>query len=457
MDTKNFNINRRYFLKGATAAMVLSSFGAYGIELMHRTKPLRVGLIGTGWYGKSDLFRLMQVVPVEVISICDVDHRLLTEAASLIQQRQKSAKAPRLYKDYRKMLAEKDLDIVIIGTPDHWHALQTIEALKSGAHVYVQKPISVDVVEGEAMLAAARKYNKVVQVGTQRKSTPHLIDAKKNIVDAGLLGKVSHVEMCCYYHMRANGNPPVEAVPEYLDYEMWTGPAPLRPYDGLPHTRWWRTFMEYGNGIMGDMCVHMLDTVRWMLALDWPKKISSTGGIYVQKDGKSNIADTQTAIFEFEDLNCVWQHRSWGSPADPEYPWSFKIYGEKGTLMGSTMKYDFVPYGEGEKIHKDVVYEKEKYPEDLTEKGIELNAAPATRLHFLDFLAAIDKNTLPIADIREGHISTASCILANLAMETGRPLVYDPKNIVVVNDAEATALLQREYRAPWKHPHPDDF
>src|SRR5690606_31952827 len=314
--------------KGATAAMVLSSFGAYGIELMQRTKPWRVGLIGTGWYGKSDLFRLMQVAPVEVVSICDVDHKLLTEAANLIKQRQKSAKAPRLYKDYRKMLAEKDLDIVIIGTPDHWHALQTIEALKSGAHVYVQKPISVDVVEGEAMLAAARKYNKVVQVGTQRKSTPHLIDAKKNIVDAGLLGKVSHVEMCCYYHMRANGNPPVETVPEYLDYEMWTGPAPLRPYDGLPHTRWWRTFMEYGNGIMGDMCVHMLDTVRWMLALDWPKKISSTGGIYVQKDGKSNIADTQTAIFEFEDLNCVWQHRSWGSPADPEYPWSFKLYGE---------------------------------------------------------------------------------------------------------------------------------
>ncbi|MCM4169097.1 Inositol 2-dehydrogenase/D-chiro-inositol 3-dehydrogenase [Arenibacter antarcticus] len=457
MDQNIFNINRRHFLKGTTAAMVLSSFGAYGFELMHRAKPWRVGLIGTGWYGKSDLFRLMQVTQVEVISICDVDRKLLTEAATLISQRQQSRKTPRMYGDYRNMLAEKDLDIVIIGTPDHWHALQTIEALKSGAHVYVQKPISTDIVEGEAMVAAARKYNKIVQVGTQRKSTPHLIDAKKNIVDAGLLGKVSHVEMCCYYHMRANDNPPIQSIPEYLDYEMWTGPAPLRPYDGLPHTRWWRTFMEYGNGIMGDMCVHMLDTVRWMLALDWPKQISSTGGIYVQKEGKSNIADTQTAIFEFEELNCVWQHRSWGTPADPEYPWSFKLYGEKGTLMGSTMKYDFIPHGEGKKIHMDVVYEKEKYPEDLTEKGIELNAAPATRGHMLDFLTAIDQNTLPIADIREGHISTASCILANLSMATGRPLIYDPHKIIVVNDQEATALLQREYRAPWKHPHPKDF
>ena len=438
MKTKSFNLNRRHFLKGATAAAVLSSFGSYGFELMYRDKPWRVGLIGTGWYGKSDLFRLIQVANVEVVSLCDVDSNLLNEAASLVALRQKSGKKPRLYSDYRKMLAEKDLEIVLIGTPDHWHALQCIEALQAGAHVYVQKPISVDVMEGEAMVAAARKYNKVVQVGTQRKSTPHLIEAKKNIVDAGLLGKVSHVEMCCYFHMRANGNPPVETVPDFLDYEMWTGPAPYRPYDGLPHKRWWRTFMEYGNGIMGDMCVHMLDTVRWMLDLGWPNSITSTGGILVQKDGKSNIADTQTALFEYDDLTCVWQHRSWGTPADPEYPWSFKLYGEKGTLSGSTMQYDFVPEGDGKPIHMDVVYEKEKYPEDVTEKDIELNAAPATRLHMLDFLAAIDAGTRPVADIEEGHISTASCILANLSMEAKRPLIYNPADRIVVGDPELT-------------------
>lgn len=453
METKIFNINRRQFIKGATASLALSSLGTYGFELLYRDKPWRVGLIGTGWYGKSDLFRLIQVANIEVVSLCDVDSNLLSEAAQMVSQRQKSGKKPRTYSDYRKMLAEKDLDIVLIGTPDHWHALQAIEALKSGAHVYVQKPISVDVLEGEAMVAAARKYNRVVQVGTQRKSTPHLIHAKKNIVDAGLLGKISHVEMCCYFHMRANGNPPLEPVPNFLDYDMWTGPAPLRPYDGLPHKRWWRTFTEYGNGIMGDMCVHMLDTVRWMLQLGWPSRISSIGGIYVQKEGKSNIADTQTAIFEFDGLNCVWQHRSWGTPADPEYPWSFKLFGEKGTLSGSTMQYDFVPFGDGEKLHMDVVYEKEKYPEDLTEKDIELNAAPATRLHMLDFLAAIDKGTRPVADIEEGHISTASCILANMSMAVKRPLIYDPQKKIVLNDTAATALLQRAYRDPWLHPY----
>lgn len=452
---KQFYINRRNFLKSSGATLAWSALGARGLDLIFQDTPWRVGLIGTGWYGKNDLFRLMQVAPVDVISLCDPDQNLLLEAAGLVSQRQKSGKTPRLYNDYRKMLAGGDLDIVIIVTPDHWHALQTIDALKAGAHVYIQKPISVDVLEGEAMVAAARKYNRVVQVGTQRKSTPHLIHAKEHIVDTGLLGKVSHVEMCCYFHMRANGNPEVQEVPEFFDYEMWTGPAPLRPYDGLPHTRWWRTFMEYGNGIMGDMCVHMLDTVRWMLNLGWPKRISSTGGIYVQKDGKSNIADTQSAVFEYDELNCVWQHRSWGTPANPDYPWSFTLYGDKGTLWGSTMQYDFVPHGDGDPKHMDVVYEKEKYPEDLTEDRIELNAAPATRLHMLDFLDSIKHDKLPVSDIEDGHISTASCILANISMELGgRPLIYNPTSRMVEGDPEATRLLARKYRGSWQHPDP---
>lgn len=255
--------------------------------------------------------------------------------------------------------------------------------------------------------------------------------------------------------MRANGNPPEQKVPEFFDYEMWTGPAPLRPYDGLPHKRWWRTFREYGNGITGDMCVHMLDTVRWMLDLGWPIRISSHGGIFVDKDGKSNISDTQSAVFEYDNLNCNWQHRTWGNPNDADYPWAFKIYGEKGVLKGDVMKAEFVPVDGGDTIRFDVLYEKEEYPEDLTEKDIELHAAPATRRHMIDFLNAIQNNTKPVADIEQGHISSASCILANLSMDLKRPLTYDPISRTVLNDPEATALLQREYRGDWKHPHPE--
>jgi predicted dehydrogenase len=445
-------INRRHFIKGASAALAFATLRANGMDFLRPPAPRRVALIGTGWYGKGDLFRLMQVAPVEIVALCDVDKHQLNEAAQMIGQRASSQKKPKLYGDYRNLLNEQKPDIVLIGTPDHWHALQTIAALKAGAHVYVQKPISTDVMEGEAMVAAARQYHKVVQVGTQRRSTPHLIDAKKNIVDAGLLGKISHVEMCCYYHMRNNSNPPLQAIPDFLDYEMWTGPAPLRPYDGLPHRGWWRAFMEYGNGIMGDMCIHMFDAVRWMLNLGWPKRVSSTGGIYMPNPGKSNIADTQSALFEYDNLNCIWQHRTWGTPDDPQYPWAFKIYGEKGTLCASVMQYDFIPDGNGQKIHRDVVLEKEKYPADVTEPNIEIHTAPATRGHMLNFLDAIDRNIKPVADIEQGHISTASCIMANMSMKLGRPLSYDPVKKEIIGDAEATKLLQRPYRGPWQHP-----
>jgi predicted dehydrogenase len=439
-----FNINRRHFLQTAAAAAALAALPSRGADALDiaNGKTRRVGLIGAGWYGPSDLWRLIQVAPTEVVAICDPDRNMLHNAVEIASQRQKSHNKPHTYNDYREMLKEHELDIVLIGSPDHWHTLQAIAALEAGADVYLQKPISVDVLEGEAILAAARKHKRVVQVGTQRKSTPHLIEAKRQIVDSGLLGKVGHVEMCCYFPMRANGNPPVQPVPNFFDYEMWAGPAALRPYDGLPHRRWWRTFMEYGNGIVGDMAVHMFDTVRWMLKLGWPKRISSTGGIYVQKEGKSNIADTQTATFEYDGFNAVWQHRTWGTSPDPDYPWALFIYGERGTLKASTMRADFTPLGGSAKpIHFDCVFEREKYPEDVSEVDIELNAAPATRRHMLDFLAAIDQRSRPMADIEEGHISTASCILANTAMKLGRPLVYD-----------ATRILSRPYRAPWDRP-----
>ncbi len=446
-------MNRRQFLKKSSAAALTLSAASYAATTFAAEKPRRVGLIGAGWYGKSDLWRLIQVAPIEVVSICDVDKRMLAAAVEIASQRQKSKKKPRTYGDYREMLKEKDLDIVLVGSPDHWHALHAIAAMESGAEVYCQKPISRDVSEGEAMLDAARQHQRVVQIGTQRKSTPHLIEARKQIVEAGLLGKIGQVDMCCYFPMRANGNPPVQPVPDYLDYDMWTGPAPLRPYDGLPHKRWWRTFREYGNGIVGDMCVHMFDTARWMLGLGWPKRVTSSGGIFVQKEGKSNISDTQTATFEYDSFNAVWQHRTWGAPPDPDYPWALFIYGEKGTLKASTMRADFIPLDKNIKpVHFDCVYERDQYPEDVAEVDIELNAAPATRRHMLDFLSAIDRRGRPIADIEEGHISTASCILANLAMDLGRPIAYDPKQRTVVGDAEAAKLLRRPYRGPWQHP-----
>ena len=315
-------------------------------------------------------------------------------------ERQASHKRPRLFHDYRDMLKERDLDIVEVATPDHWHALPAIAAIEAGVDVYCQKPVSVDVVEGQAMLAAARKHNRVVQIGTQRRSTPHLVEARDQFVRSGRLGKVAHVEIYSYYHNGAHLDADTTPPPN-LDYEFWTGPAPMRPYNPLVHPRSWRQFMEYGNGTIGDMGVHMLDMARWMLGLGWPKRISSSAESSSIRTSRSNITDTQIATFEFDDLDIVWQHRHWGAPPDPKYLWGATLYGDQGTLKAGVYSYDFQP-AKGEPVHKDVTYELDKYPEDNTEPQIEKHVAPAIRYHMKDFLAAIDARSKPVADIEEG-------------------------------------------------------
>nr|UXE44376.1 inositol 2-dehydrogenase/D-chiro-inositol 3-dehydrogenase [uncultured bacterium] len=451
-------MERRRFLASAAAAAATPLFAA------QNGKPIRVALIGAGWYGKCSLFRLMQVAPVEIVAICDPDSRMREEAVKLFGQRMKLEKTPELYGDYRELLKRHELDVCTVEPPDHWHALPMIAACEKGCDVWVQKPVSVDVMEGKAMVDAARKHGRVVQVVTQRRSTPHLAEARERVIKEGKLGKIGHVEICCYYHMRFNADPPIKPAPQHLDYEMWTGPAPLRPYDAppnpdawnepLPHRRWWRTFMEYGNGICGDMCVHMLDMVRWMLDLGWPKRINSHGGIYVQKGGKSNITDTQEATFDFGDFNIVWQHRTWGSTPDPEYPWAAFIYGDKGTLKASVNKYEFFPGGSNKAtISGKALYEEEKYAEDATEKDLERHVASALRRHWLNFLKCREDRSRPVADIEQGHISSSSCILANISQSLGgRTIVWDAEKHQCVGDDEANKLLKRPYREPWKHP-----
>ncbi len=444
-------MDRRKFIQMA-ALSGASLANAHG-QAATQAAGLRVGVIGCGWYGKNDVFRLIQVAPVEVLAMCDVDSTMLDEAATMVAARQVSRKIPQKFRDYREMLAAKNLDLVLIGTPDHWHALTAIAALQAGANLYLQKPISADVIEGEAILATARATGKVVQVGTQRRSTPHLIDARDRIIGEGKLGRVGHAEICSYYHMRQGGNPPDSAPPPNLDWEMWTGPAPLRPYHAGIHPGAWRSYKEYGNGFVGDMCIHMLDTVRWMLGLGWPISVASAGGVYIARDSRANVPDTQTASFAFPEMTVTWQHRTWGNPADPAYPWALVLYGDKGTLKASVDRWEFIPAGKTEpESSGEALVEDGRFPEERDEKRFEAKAAAATRKHFQNLLECIAKGGRPVADIEQGHISTASCILANMALETGRTLRYDHATRTVLGDDAATALLRRPYRAPWQHP-----
>lgn len=452
-------MDRRAFIQNA-AAMATAAAVAHlpTPHVASRAAARKVGLIGTGWYGKVDLLHLLQVEPVEVVSLCDVDSLAVAAAAELFQSRQASRKRPQIFSDYRKQLAEVEHDLIIVGTPDHWHALPTIAALHSGADVFCEKPTAVDVLESKAMLDTARETGRTLQIGTQRRRLPHILEAKHKIVAAGLLGDIAQVELRCYFHMRDRRTIeqcPDEQPPENLDFEMWTGPAPLRPYNKIMHPKSWRAFTEFGNGIVGDMCVHVFDMARWLLDLGWPDSITSTGGIHVDTAARANISDTQNAIFRYPDLDMVWTHRSWGNPPEPDYQWGAVIYGSQGTLKISFEKFEFTPRGNGSPIQGNSKADMVNFPDDAKDKAalnVDAIGALGSRALMKDWLDAIDNQTKPLADIETAHLSTAVCLLANLSMKLERTVHFDPATHTIANDEQANQLLLRPYREPWLHP-----
>ena len=447
-------MKRRTFISTLAAGAALAAATQVRAQSITSARR-RVGLIGCGWYGGVDLLRLAQVEPIDVVSLCDVDRDALVTTRKLVATWK--GNEPETFGDYRQMLARRNLDIVLVATPDHWHALPAVAAMQTGADVYLEKPVGVDVIEGDALVAAARKYERVVQVGPQRRSMPHLVEARERIVRAGKLGRIGLVEGFCYWHMRSQDRTEGIEPPESLDYDMWTGPAPLRPFLGTMHPRGWRAFMEYGNGIMGDMGVHMVDMIRWMLGLGWPRAVTSSGGIHVHTDASANITDTQLAIFDYGDLEITWQHRTWGLAPNPDEHWSKQwgaiIHGGNGTLRLTSVDYDFRSADDGGHIQRDADNEDiDRSNRNLDE--VDLGAAPAERQHMRDFLHAIDRRENPVAVIAEAHVSTACCVLANLSMELGRTLRNHPETRSIPDDAEATARLRRPYRRPWVHPEP---
>lgn len=447
-------MKRRSFLETGVGALAMAAAPTGAIFAASDQPTLRVGLIGCGWYGKTDLFHLMQVAPVEVVGLCDVDRNMVAEAAELVSQRQPSKKKPPVFGDYRKLLAEQKPEIVLIGTPDHWHCLPMIDACRAGADVYVQKPISWDVVEGQAMVAAARKYNRTVQVGLERRSTPHLLEARDRFIKSGKLGKIGYVDIHSYVG-GSRSAPPEEEAPDFVDWDMYVGPAPWRGYSSKIHPRRWRVCPEFSNGQTGDLGVHFFDAARYFLGLGWPKSVSATGGILMREDD-GGLHDTQTAMFDYDDIQVVWNQRNWGQNIEPDYGWGATFFGDKGTLKMSTRSYDFIPKGKGEAVHQVFVDESAEYPEDVAHKATEILAAPANRAQLRNFLEARRKGERPVADIEEGHISTACCILANLSMKIGRSLEWDQEKGSVISDDEANQRLAREYRGDWVHPTPEN-
>lgn len=446
-------MNRRTFVSSLTTA---ASAAAVSPRLFASTaeEASRVGLIGCGWYGNVNLDILRKHGPVKVVSLCDPNVQAIRKTLEAVALYQSSA--PATYSDFRRMLQEDPLDIVIVGTPDHWHALPALEAVKAGADVYLEKPISVDVMEGEALVAATRKYGRVVQVNLQRRSSKIAHEAKARYLDNGRLGKIGLVETF-YYGNDRGALIPAEEPPSFLDYEMWCGPAPMVDYVPPIASRGWRMFMEYGNGHLGDMGVHMFDMVRMMLGLGWPESITSTGGILVHRKATSNRTDTQRTTFHYPHLDVSWEHRTWGKPPIPHRHWTdlwgARFIGENGTLTVTSLYYAYSPDGvtttEGRHALSQTGELAHANYDDWQAYGMEMQMA-----HVEDFQAARAIRSRPVADILEGHISSACCILGNIALATGRRILYDPERHEVTGDPEATRLLSRPYRRNWIHPDP---
>lgn len=430
-------MDRREFLRATTAGLALTAAGSH-VPLYAQAKPRRVGLIGSGWYGKSAHFRLLQVEPVEVVAVCDVDKKMLAEAASMIAARQKSGKTPRTYGDYREMLKQEQLDIVHIATPDHWHALPMIAACKAGADVYVEKPVSVDVVEAHAMLAAARKYNRVVQAGTWQRSGAHFQRACE-IVASGELGKIAFARSWIYNNQpkKGIGNPAEQAPPPGLDWDLWQGPARQRPFNpnrfGVYNNTYsyFRFFWDYAGGIVTDSGIHMIDIVQMALGDAMPGAVVALGGKYWLEDN-SETPDTMQATFEYPGLLGSWEHRTNNTELGKSRLMGINFHGSRGTLY----------------VDRAVMRITAEEGSDLKPFEMKRVADPHP-LHWVNFLDCVRTRKRPNSDIETCVKSSITSILGNLSIQAGMRLDWD-QQAQTVKQAAARPLLHREYRSPWK-------
>jgi predicted dehydrogenase len=342
-------MNRRHFLQTTLAASALSTFNFHILGQDKAGRKQRTVLIGCGWWGNNILREAMASGECQIVGLCDVDERQFE--ATLENVKNGTGDQPKLYKDYRELLEKEKPEIAIVGTPDHWHALQMIAAVKAGAHVYVEKPISHTIMEGRAMVNAARAAGRVVQVGTHRRISPHNVSGRE-FIRSGKVGDIGMVRCFVHYGGGADKPLPTAEVPKELDWDMWCGPAPLRPYNGgdprnkdqawrgAIHPRGFRSYLDYANGTLGDWGIHWLDQVLWITGAKYPKHVSSTGGrpikgapILTDAEQTSDAPDHQVAHYQFDDFTVAWEHRQFAANnAEKGENVGCYFYGTKGTF-----------------------------------------------------------------------------------------------------------------------------
>lgn len=433
-------IQRRTFLAGTAAAAAAVS--APAIHAAAKNKQYRTALIGAGWWGMNILREALAAGQTKVVALADVDSDRLEINAEEVNDL--SGETPAVYSDYRELFEKEDIEVAIIATPDHWHALNTIAAINAGAHVFIEKPTGHTIGESQAILNASEMSDRVVQVGMHRRIGPHHVSGMKFLKSGGA-GEVGMVRM--FVHSRGGEEKPTRnsEPPENLDWEMYCGPAPLRPYCGRIHPGGFRNYLGFANGTLGDWGVHWLDQVLWWCDQQSPRSVYSVGGrpikgeaVLTEKEQTTDAPDHQIATYEFDDFTAHWEHRRFAGKGPEQTSIGCYFFGTKGTFhMGWRDGWTFYPADE----KKSIIHEDSQLQEP---DGHNI------KLLWADFLQAIETGSKPVAGIEIGHQATTLSLLGMLSLKLGRSIQWDGNTIP--DDPDAARLLRRDYRGDWVYP-----
>lgn len=434
--------NRRQFLKAAASA-VSFPFLSLSAEVGKR---YRTALIGCGWWGGNIAREAVASKRCKIVGLCDVYRRPLRATADEVENL--TGDSARLFGDYREMLAALRPEIVIVATPDHWHALPSIAALKAGAHLFVEKPTSHTIAESQAMLRAAQAGDRVVQVGLHRRIGPHHRSGMEFIRS----GKVGHIGMIrMFVTGGANGKErpaPNTPPPSGMNWNQWCGPAPWRPYNQKLTPGGWRHFLDYANGTLGDWGVHWLDQVLWWTEEKYPQTVFSSGGrpifgpaIATEEEATTDAPDTQVAVYNFESFTAVWEHKKYSGNQSEKHKIGAYFYGDKGVFhMGWRDGWTFYPK-DGE---EPIIHQEPHFSDPIDGNNL--------KQLWQDFLDAIDHKRLPVANIETSHRASVLPLLGMISFRLGRSLRWDGQREQILNDPEANKLMRRPYRGPWTYP-----
>ena len=416
-------MNRRHLLTAAAA-----SAASYR-RILGANEKVRVGIIGTGNRGGQVWKEVLAQEDAEPVAACDVYEPHLEQALSVAGGRAKA------YRDFRKLLEHRPMDAVMIATPDHWHAIQTVMACRAGLDVYVEKPLSLTVAEGRKMLEAAREHDRVVQTGSQQRSGPHYAEAVE-LVRSGEIGSVHHVEAGMERNsMPGFGTPEDASPPADFNYDLWLGPAPSQRYNPLRGHYHFRWFWDYSGGQMTNWGAHNIDIARWGLASEAPRSVAGCGGRYAIRD-IGETPDVQEVLYELDDGVLTWAVRELNGTRG-----SYLVFhGTKGDLEVGRRGYSL----RGQQWQRNdppMAEDRESYPENAQRQ--------LTSLHLRNFLDCVKSRKRPNADVEIGHRTAVFCHLGNIATRLKRTLEWDAAAERVVGDDEANGWLSKAYRSPW--------